>query len=329
MNEHGPEISIIVPVYNVECFLLECLDSIMAQTFTDYELILVDDGSKDNSGRICDEYAEQDERVVVIHQQNGGISKARNAGLDIARGRFICFIDSDDFVAADYLELLHTLITEYDADISICSHHEFTRDFSSDSIVDPVVFTTDTQGAIRLAMEAEITGMHVYDKLYKAELINDLRFQPGKYCEDTYYTIKAIDRCTKAVITDEKKYFYRHRRASMSKVNFSERDFDGIEADQQNYELVAEKYPAILDAAELRRCWGRLTILQKEMLSPKRDANIEKELVSFIRPGYLFIMRNKNFSRKRKIAVTALMINKELYRLCAKADQRKQEAHCF
>lgn len=112
------EISIIVPVYKVEPYLRKCVDSILAQTFTNFEVILVDDGSPDNSGKICDEYAIKDSRVRVIHKENGGLSSARNAGIDIARGKYLGFVDSDDYIAEDMYEVLYENLKFYDADIS-------------------------------------------------------------------------------------------------------------------------------------------------------------------------------------------------------------------
>jgi len=265
----------------------------------------------------------------VIHQENKGLSSARNTGLDEARGRYIGFIDSDDYVEEDYLELLHSMIKKNNADISMCGHYEIIKNSSPKPVINPKTYVTDAQGAIKTALEAKITGVNVYDKLYKVELMKGIRFPIDKYCEDTFFTIKVIDGCTKAVITEEKKYFYRHRQTSLSKTEFSERDLDALEADQQNYELVAEKYPDILDVAEMRRCWGRMVVLQKEMLYSKRDETLERELISFLKARYLFIMRNKTFTRNRKIAVTALMINKELYRLFAKAFQIKQKNDAF
>ncbi|WP_227166600.1 glycosyltransferase, partial [Enterococcus faecium] len=112
------EISIIVPVYKVEKYLRKCVDSILAQTFTDFEVILVDDGSPDNSGKICDEYAEKDNRVRVIHKENGGLSSARNAGIDVARGKYLGFVDSDDYIDEDMYEILYENLKIHDADIS-------------------------------------------------------------------------------------------------------------------------------------------------------------------------------------------------------------------
>ncbi len=118
------EISIIVPVYKVEPYLRKCVDSILAQTFTDFEVILVDDGSPDNSGKICDEYASKDSRVRVIHKENGGLSSARNAGIDVARGKYLGFVDSDDYIEKDMYELLYDNIVKEQADLSICGIYD-------------------------------------------------------------------------------------------------------------------------------------------------------------------------------------------------------------
>lgn len=118
------EISIIVPVYKVEPYLRKCVDSILAQTFTDFEVILVDDGSPDNSGKICDEYASKDSRVRVIHKKNGGLSSARNAGIDVARGKYLGFVDSDDYIEKDMYELLYDNIVKEQADLSICGIYD-------------------------------------------------------------------------------------------------------------------------------------------------------------------------------------------------------------
>ena len=125
-----PEISIIVPVYKVEKYLRHCVDSILAQTFTDFELLLIDDGSPDNSGAICDEYAEKDNRVRVFHKENGGVSSARNLGLDNARGTYIMFCDSDDYVADNWAEKLYEFMNYNEANLSICGYNFVMTDAS-------------------------------------------------------------------------------------------------------------------------------------------------------------------------------------------------------
>ena len=115
-----PQISVIIPVYKVEQFLGDCIKSILSQTFSNYEIILVDDGSPDNSGKLCDEFAAGDSRIKVVHKENGGVSSARNKGIEIAEGEWICFVDSDDWVEPDYLEVMFKTAIENNADVSVC-----------------------------------------------------------------------------------------------------------------------------------------------------------------------------------------------------------------
>ncbi|EGO6689884.1 glycosyltransferase, partial [Enterococcus faecalis] len=163
-----PKISIIVPVYNVEKYLEKCVRSILAQTFTDFELILVDDGSPDSSGAMCDQFAEQDQRVKVIHKENGGLSDARNAGIEIATGEYLGFVDSDDYIADDMYELLYTNIVKEDADLSICGIYDVYEG------KEPVekqqqYIVLDKVAAMKMILEAKVVSVHAVNKLYKKE----------------------------------------------------------------------------------------------------------------------------------------------------------------
>lgn len=158
-----PKISIIVPVYNVEKYLEKCVRSILAQTFTDFELILVDDGSPDSSGAMCDQFAKQDERVKVIHKENGGLSDARNAGIEIATGEYLGFIDSDDYIADDMYELLYTNIVKEDADLSICGIYDVYEG------KEPVekqqqYIVLDKVAAMKMILEAKVVSVHAVNK---------------------------------------------------------------------------------------------------------------------------------------------------------------------
>ena len=173
------EVSIIVPVYQVEKYIRQCIDSILAQTFTDFELILVDDGSKDNSGKICDEYAEKDKRIRVIHKENGGLSDARNKGLDNAAGKYFMFVDGDDYIAPNMAECLHNSILKADADIAACNYRYI---FESDGKKD---FTTENKAEVLNANEIFYNRKNernygfwtvAWNKLYKAETFKKERF---------------------------------------------------------------------------------------------------------------------------------------------------------
>lgn len=212
-------ISVIVPVYNVEKYLTRCVDSILNQSYKNFELILVDDGSPDQSGVICDEYALKDKRIEVIHKENKGISDARNIGLEYSKGTFITFIDSDDLVHAYYLEHLYRLIKMTNADIVI-------GNFVSSTIVKESIFTETTSEiihelssieALELFTSTFITQMVVaWGKLYKKELFADIRFPLGKLHEDDFTTYKLIYKAHKVVITSKPLLFYFKHKNSMT-----------------------------------------------------------------------------------------------------------------
>lgn len=223
-----PKISVIVPVYNVENYLHECVDSILAQTFTDFELILVNDGSQDNSGTICDEYASKDKRITVIHQKNQGQAVARNKAIAIANGEWIHFVDSDDLIHPQTLEILYSAVDETTR-ISMCSalkgtssfpdFFEFKKDvkFKKHPINDDVLvamFKDDYQFWIICA------------KLIKKEIIDKHHFTVGRIYEDTGVVFKWFNETKFINITDEQLYFYRSNPSSTTQVDFSLRNLD-------------------------------------------------------------------------------------------------------
>lgn len=178
------EISIIVPVYKVEKYLRKCVDSILAQTFTDFEVILVDDGSPDNSGKICDEYAEKDNRVRVIHKENGGLSSARNAGIDVARGKYLGFVDSDDYIDEDMYEILYENLKIHDADISSVELIPFYGDRYKKANKEKKVIILNKKEAIKSVLEGTQFYAYAWNKLYRKELFKDNRYLDGKTFEE-------------------------------------------------------------------------------------------------------------------------------------------------
>ena len=206
------KISVIVPVYNVEQYLPQCLDSIINQTYKDLEIICVDDGSPDNSGKILDEYAKKDNRIKVIHQENGGLSEARNTGLDNATGDWISFVDSDDYVALDYYETMIKAVKENGADVVQCGHSVF-----STQVDKTFSYKTKTvEGFINIIKN--LKRGYVWNKLWKAELIqkNNLRFYPKIYIEDILFSIMAANFIKKFSTIDYVGNFYRSNPKSIS-----------------------------------------------------------------------------------------------------------------
>lgn len=234
------EVSIIVPVYQVEKYIRQCVDSILAQTFTDFELILVDDGSKDRSGQICDEYAGLDERVQVIHQENGGLSDARNKGLNQAVGNYFMFVDSDDYVAPTMVECLYKNCLNEDADIVACN---FLYDFENDEKSN---FSPDIRFEVLSGREIFYDRKNernygiwtvAWNKLYKMKSIGDVRFRLGKYHEDEFWANEIYQKEIKVVTIPECLYYYRQRENSIMGKKSIVRNLDIVEAFQERIHI--------------------------------------------------------------------------------------------
>ena len=210
-----PKISIIVPVYKVEKYLNKCVDSILGQSFSDFELILVDDGSPDNCPFICDEYAKKDSRVKVIHKTNGGLSDARNAGIEIAKGEYLAFIDSDDYVAPDTYEHAFNLMLENNADMVVFDAVIVNENQDAEFIDSEEFFVYDKNVALTEMIVNRKFSVNAWNKLYKKELFSSLRYPKGMLYEDLALTYKLIDLCKTVVYTKAKKYAYVQRESSI------------------------------------------------------------------------------------------------------------------
>lgn len=208
-------ISVIVPVYKVEKYLEKCIESIIKQTYTNLQIILVDDGSPDNCGKICDEYAKKDLRIEVIHKANGGLSDARNVGISKAKGRYIGFVDSDDYIKEDMYEILLNLIKKYDADVSICNLYD---------VIDGKEYVRNKDNGIheysRIDILKEILldkniQSYAWNKLYKKELFDEIKYPIRKKYEDIGTTFYLFEKCNKIVVTSEPEYYYLKRADSL------------------------------------------------------------------------------------------------------------------
>lgn len=208
-------ISIIIPVYKVEEYLEKCIESVLKQTYTNLQIILVDDGSPDNCGKICDEYAKKDPRIEVIHKVNGGLSDARNVGIAKAKGKYIGFVDSDDYIKEDMYEILINLIKEYDADVSICNLYD---------VIDGKEYIRNNENGIQEYSRLEILKevlldkniqSYAWNKLYKKELFDEIKYPIGKKYEDIGTTFYVFEKCNKIVVTSKPEYYYLKRSDSL------------------------------------------------------------------------------------------------------------------
>lgn len=236
-----PLITIIVPVYNVEAYLAECLDSILAQTHRNLEILLVDDGSPDRCPQICDEYAQKDSRIRVIHKPNGGLSDARNAALEVATGEYIGFVDSDDWIAPDMMEYLLQGLIGCRASISCCEPiNVYTYRMEYNNIPTDQVVTAET--ALNELFFDRMEN-YAWNKLYKAELWKDVRFPVGKNFEDILTIYKTFERADRIALLREPKYFYRIRPDSISGTRDFKNRLHIYAAIVDRYEDVAPRMP--------------------------------------------------------------------------------------
>lgn len=258
-------ISIIVPVYNAEKYLNECIESVLKQTYNNFELLLIDDGSNDSSSKICDDYANQDERVKVVHKQNAGVSAARNTGLDIAKGEYITFIDSDDFVHEDYLKKLHSRLFGDNADLVFCkfAYFEGTQIKASKEKLPKLLLINNDYNFMRFVRRFFSFGKKnlfggVWRVLYKREIVEGLTFNSEiKVSEDLVFLIKALLKSKRVGFENTVLYFYRQLASSVSKSyksNFLKSqtalcyEINNIFADLKNRQItkMLKKYFAVL-----------------------------------------------------------------------------------
>lgn len=230
--ENEKLVSIIIPVYNVEQYLRKCLNTVISQTYMNLEIILINDGSTDSSPDICREYAGKDSRIILINQENGGLSAARNAGIAISHGEYIGFVDSDDYVYLDMYEHLVKALEHKKADIAECLAEEVTQDQET---------AVKNQGSYYYEMTGEEAlyrlmshkkGIRpryaVWNKLFRREFIEDLRFPNGEIHEDYFYDALAFLRTEKYIIVESKLYCHRNRPYSITAVPFNEKDYDKV-----------------------------------------------------------------------------------------------------
>lgn len=310
--EAMPIITIIVPVYNVEKYLDRCVKSILAQTFKDFELILVDDGSKDKSGEMCDIYSKTDSRIKVIHKKNGGLSSARNAGIEAAAGDYLGFVDSDDYIAADMYEVLYNNMIKEKADISICGRYDCYGG-KKPKENRKCYNVTNAEGAINLILQI---GVSAWDKLYKKSFFEKIKFPINKTAEDAFIMIDLLMKCDKVVYTSDQKYYYFHRENSITTQLSCSNRFDDIEAWKKNYDLVNKYYPHLHNVIKCRLCESYFFVLDKVLNSYDEDKYLDKEkkIIIFLKKNSGFIIFKSGLSLKRKLAMCFLLCSKSAYK---------------
>lgn len=316
-------ISIIVPVYNVEEYLPRCLDSILDQTYKNLEIILVDDGTKDASDKICDGYAAKDSRIKVIHKENGGLSSARNAGIDIAKGEYLGFVDSDDWIEPEMYETLLSLAQKYDVKLVCGGRYDFSSRRNEKSI------------GLCPQKEEVVTGMELlgrtftwqncdsaaWDKLYHRSLFETIRYPVGLVNEDVAIFYKLAELADRAAMCDKPLYNYFHRPGSITYSKLSEKSFHLVGHTAVVYPYIREHHPELTDHA----CYQRVRSLASTMLTIdlageevwKEHAARYREYQKELRSHLGFILKSAWFTKKqrRDFTLQAMGLYRPLRRL--------------
>ena len=272
-------ISVIVPVYRVEKYLPACIDSILNQTFTDFELILVDDGSPDRCPAICDEAAERDARVRVIHQANAGLSAARNAGIEAAHGAWLSFVDSDDFLAPDFLETLHDAAVRAGADCALCGVQ--LTDEAGQKIGQPLSVAdgvrTGRSILETLCRASEITYLVAWNKLYRRDVFQTLRYPVGMQNEDTYLAAELFDTVQTVICVSKPMYFYRQRANSIMHTAVTTRNLDRMWAFEHCFAYFeARGLEALMPDAE-KKMFAKLTGVYYRLPKEERQSDAVRQ----------------------------------------------------
>lgn len=286
-------ITLIVPVYNVEKYLIKCVDSLLKQTYDNLEIILVDDGSTDNSSKLCDEYQKKDKRIKVIHKENGGLSDARNVAIDKAHGKYISFVDSDDFIACDMIELLYKNVIDNKADIAICGYQNTNEDEEiNDNNIDYKELVYSNQEALETMLYQKDCTTSAWAKLYKTTLFKDIRYPKGKICEDLDTTYLLFAQAKKIVINNQKKYFYLQRKNSIINSQFNPKRMDALKFAKKETKFIKKEFPSIVNSAINREFMEAIFILNK--LSYKGlTSKAGKEIVKTIKNNRKVVLHDK------------------------------------
>ena len=308
-------ISVIVPIYKVEKYLPKCVESILAQTHKELEIILVDDGSPDNCGAMCDEYAKRDKRVRVIHKENGGLSDARNAGLAVCSGDYIGFVDSDDYIALDMYETLAAFAEKEDLDVAMCGVTDVwpDREEKTEIFVPFVLTDTDEILAEFLTPCKRGTAVPVWNRIYRASIFKDLYFEKGRYYEDGFYLLPWIERTRRFGRFCDVKYFYVHREGAITDiVSHGKKTDDFREAYEGLLSQVCVRHPRSVSAAECRLWMTYRTIL---LMLEGGDAAYCRSLAALIRRDMGRIWRNPRVSLKAKVGYSLMAADVDVYYL--------------
>lgn len=307
-------VSVIVPVYNVEKYLPICIQSIIDQTYRNIEILLVDDGSQDSSGVLCDSFAKKDNRIVVIHKENGGLSSARNVGIREATGDYITFVDSDDYISNDFIEKTVNLLMSNNAQICIMGMKYVSEAESAftNNTDRHVVYEMSAEQAIEASLYQRLFSCCAPSKMYKKSVIGDIAFPEGRLSEDLATCHLFLDRAEKIIFLDDIGYYYRQRDNSIMH-DFNPRRMDALEWAENIEFFCNNKYPRIRKAAQCRTFNVAIHLLLDLPIGDPMHSQLRPILSKAIRrTRKSVIINNKCRTRERMAAILSFLGEKPL-----------------
>lgn len=318
-------ISVIIPVYNTEKYISRCLDSIISQTYSYLDIILIDDGSSDNSYFICKMYAQRDPRIRLIHKKNSGVSATRNIGLDISKGDYIIFVDSDDFIGPEHISSLYNSLKEHNADICIGNFQKISQSYSSVDNLDTIYHSTlldKEQTLVKMCLQDEISW-EVFAKLFKRENIENIRFDVNEAIgEDFTFSYLALHNSHKICIVPSKSYYYWLREGSATQSGFSQKYLKLWHTWEKFDEFLSKNYPTLKWCSAYFKIHCSIEILDRLWYSKNANKKIEKDTLNVIKENFFSIILNSRISIKVKVKLILILINKNLYQFVKKKYSR-------
>ena len=306
-------ISVVVPAYGVEEYIEKCLDSILRQTYRSLDIIVVDDGSKDNSGAIADAMARKDDRIRVFHKENGGLSDARNFGIRKARGKYVTCIDSDDYVDPDYVEYMVRLLRKYPCRIAIAQHRVLLPSGKVEDHGGPGDEAISARKCMERILYHDVLDTSAWGKLYERTLFQTVEYPKGKLFEDIGTTYKLLLQCDSIAVGYASKYNYVLRGNSIVSGTFHPRKLDLLEMTDHMAQDVLAAYPDLKGAVLRRRVYARFSTLN-QMLTTDSWPEERKSIIQFIRRNGWTILKDRRAPRRDKAAIVLLSLSYRLYR---------------
>lgn len=318
-----PKVSVVVPVYNVEKYFDKCVRSLIDQTLKEIEIILVDDGSTDKSGEMCDIWAQKDDRIRVVHKQNGGLSDARNVGVSVALADYVGFVDSDDYVEPTMFELLYRNACEDHAEISICGVYSC---YANQTVApeDKGHFVLTAEEAIRDMLSGNRVRVWVPVKLYLRSILLAVPFPQGRIYEDAFVSVELILKAKRISLDLSPQYYYCHHEGTITSENFSKKSMDIVDAYEHCYQVVRKHHLNADEEARFRLYWSRFVVLDKMLLDTRKvEFPEQEEVVKYLRDNWKDIFQCRFIGKGRKIAMAALMLNVGFYKQFARINAKR------